>query len=395
MVARPKIDRQVMRAHNRAVVLDVVRRSGPVARTEVARRTSLAKPTVSAIVDELLTEGLVHEVGVGKSTAAGGRPPTYLDFDVTRDAYVGVHVGVDETTVAVADGRGTIIATRSRRSAIGSPARSLAHVEALLSDALAEERITRKKIRHATIVVPGLIDRETGVCVLAPNLGWTDVPVAQLFGDALGVPVTVWNTPHASAFAESRLGAARDVDTFVWLYVGPGVGSAIVQDGELVTGTRGFAGEVGHCRVADDGPQCHCGKYGCLEVYTSAEAIGLAARDAGVPSRTQTPRLPDAVRAAREGHEGALRVLDEAGHMLGLGASYLVGILNPELVVVGGESSEAFDFLLEPLRGGLAQDALEAEQVPVVASTIEGDAAVAGAVLLAFEAGAAASEVDA
>ena len=73
------------------------------------------------------------------------------------------------------------------------------------------------------------------------------------------IPVTVWNTPHASAFAEARLGAARDVDTFVWLYVGPGVGSAIVQDGALVTGTRGFAGEIGHCRVADDGPRCHCG----------------------------------------------------------------------------------------------------------------------------------------
>ena len=88
-------------------------------------------------------------------------------------------------------------------------------------------------------------------------------------------------------------------------------------------------------------------------------------------------------------------MLDEAGHMLGLGASYLVGILNPELVVVGGESAEAFDFLLEPLRGALAQDALEAEQVPVVASGIDGDAAVAGAVLLAFEAGVATSEVDA
>src|SRR4029077_7241347 len=163
MVARPKIDRQVMRAHNRAVVLDAVRRSGPLARTEVARRTSLAKPTVSAIVDELLTEGVVHEVGVGKSTAAGGRPPTYLDFDVTRDAYVGVHVGVDETTVAVADGRGTIVATRSRRSAIGSPTRSLGHVEALLQDALAEARVAQKKIRHATIVLPGLVDRETGV----------------------------------------------------------------------------------------------------------------------------------------------------------------------------------------------------------------------------------------
>src|SRR4051812_5246420 len=172
MVARPKIDRQVMRAHNRAVVLDTVRRSGPLARTEVARRTSLAKPTVSAIVDELLTEGVVHEVGVGATTAAGGRPPTYLDFDVTRDAYVGVHISVDNTTVAVADGRGTIVATRSRKSAIASPARSIAHVTALLDDALRDAKVTKRTVRHASIVLPGLVDRETGVCVLAPNLGW-------------------------------------------------------------------------------------------------------------------------------------------------------------------------------------------------------------------------------
>lgn len=390
MVARPKIDRQVMRAHNRGVVLDVVRRSGPVARTEVAQRTSLAKPTVSTIVDELLAEGVVHEVGVGKSTAAGGRPPTYLDFDVKRDAYVGIHIGVDVTTVAVADGRGTVVAERSRRSAIGSPTRSLEHVSRLLEEALGDAKVRRRTLRHATIVLPGLVDRDTAVCVLAPNLDWRDIPVGKLFGDALGLPVTVWNTPHASALAEAHLGAARDVDTFVWLYVGPGVGSAIVQDGALVTGTRGFAGEIGHCRVADDGPQCHCGKYGCLEIYTSADAIGRAALDAGVPSRAKIPRLGDVVRAARDGHAGARAVLDDAGHMLGLGASYLVGILNPELVVVGGESAEAFEFLLEPLRGALAQDALEAEQVPVVASTVEGDAAVAGAVLLAFEAGLAA-----
>ena len=158
MVARPKIDRQVMRAHNRAVVLDAVRRSGPLARTEVARRTSLAKPTVSAIVDELLTEGLVHEVGVGKSTAAGGRPPTYLDFDVTRDAYVGVHVGVDETTVAVADGRGTIVAdaqppvgdrvagplARPRRSTASTTRSAEAHIAAE-DDPARDDRVARPR----------------------------------------------------------------------------------------------------------------------------------------------------------------------------------------------------------------------------------------------------------
>src|SRR5439155_12878860 len=119
------------------------------------------------------------------------------------------------------------------------------------------------------------------------------------------------------------------------------------------------------------------------------------ARDAGVPSRARTPRLTDVIRAASEGHAGARRVLEDAGHMLGLGVSYLVSILNPELVVVGGEVAPAGELLLEPLRGALAQDALEAEQVPVVASGLEGDAAVAGAALLAFETAVASPGIDA
>jgi len=127
----------------------------------------------------------------------------------------------------------------------------------------------------------------------------------------------------------------------------------------------------------------------------ACESLRTAARAAGVPSRRRTPKLDDVVQAARDGHAGARQVLDDAGHMLGLGASYLVSILNPELVVVGGEAADAFEFLLDPLRGALAQDALEAEQVPVVASAIEGDAGVAGAVLLAFEAGVASAEVEA
>src|ERR1700709_1037114 len=127
MVARPKIDRQVMRANNRAVVLDPVRRSGPLARTEVARRTSLAKPTVSAIVDDLLAEGLVLEVGGGTSTAGGGGAPHPPRRAARGGASLGGDRGVHDTTVAVADGRGTIVAQRHRKSAIGSPSRSLEH----------------------------------------------------------------------------------------------------------------------------------------------------------------------------------------------------------------------------------------------------------------------------
>jgi predicted NBD/HSP70 family sugar kinase len=155
------------------------------------------------------------------------------------------------------------------------------------------------------------------------------------------------------------------------------VGSALVHDGQLVYGTRGFAGEIGHCRISDDPTRCHCGKRGCLEVFTSGPAIAKSVGRSCVR---------EVIDAAIKGDEQSLAALRDAGHLLGQGVSYLVNILNPELVVVGGEVSDAAELLLDPLRATLHEDALEADRVPVVGSGVPGDSALAGAVLLAYDA---------
>jgi len=374
MASPAKIDRRVMRGHNRAVVLDLLRRHGPMARTEVAQRTSLAKPTVSGIVDELLAERVVFETGVGETT--GGRPRALLDFDARTEAYLGVHVGVDHTTVAVADGRADVLSLHTCESVLGAPEQSVAQVRDLAQRALREADLPAGRVRRVAVAVPGLVDHSTGVCRIAPNLGWRDFSLAHAVRESLGVATDAYNSTQASALAEARYGIARDIGTFVWCYVGSGVGSAIVHDGQLVYGTRGFAGEIGHCRVVDDGPRCHCGKRGCLEVFTSGPAIARAA---------QRSDVRDVIDAALDGDAHALTSLRDAGNLLGLGASYLVSILNPQLVVVGGEVSAAGDMLLEPLRAALHEDVLEPEQVPVVGSTLTGDPALTGAVLLAYE----------
>ena len=354
MVARPKIDRQVMRAHNRAVVLDAVRRSGPLARTEVARRTSLAKPTVSAIVDDLLTEGLVHEVGVGKSTAAGGRPPTYLDFDVTRDAYVGVHVGVDETTVAVADGRGTssprAAADRrsDRRRARSEHVRRAARRRAGGGEGAREDGPPR----DASCSRDWSIARPACACSRRTSAGRT-CPSPSCSATRSACRSTVWNTPHASAFAEasSRRGARRR-HVRVALR-----GSRRRQRDRAGRRARRRARAASPARsdtaaIADDGPQCHCGKYGCLEVYTSAEALGRAARRrrrAVAHARRHASPTSCAPRAtatrARSGCSTTPATCSAWARRTSSASS------TRELVVVGGESAEAFEFLLEPLRG--------------------------------------------
>jgi predicted NBD/HSP70 family sugar kinase len=348
-----------------------------MARTDVAAKTLLSKPAVSGIIEELIAEGLVVETGVGESTVAGGRPKTLLDFDVTTEGYLGIHIGVDHTTVVVTDGRTDTLASRSCVSTIGAPKESVEQVQRLARAALKSAGMPKQRIRRAAVTLPGLVDRTSGICTIAPNLGWRNFPITQSISEALSVTADGYNITQAAAFAEARVGVATGVKTFVWLYVGSGVGSAIMHEGQLVYGTRGFSGEIGHCRITDDPKRCHCGKKGCLEVFTSGPAIAKSARRSNIS---------EVIDAAQRGDKRSLTALRDAGHLLGRGASYLVNILNPELVVVGGEVSVAADLLLNPLRDSLHQDALESDRIPVVASSVSGDSALAGAVLLAFDA---------
>src|SRR5262249_44132086 len=165
--------------------------------------------------------------------------------------------------------------------------RSVRAIRALVGEALQAAKVPRARVEGACATVPGLVDQESGVCVLAPNLGWRDFPLREALIEALDMPVIANNITQAAAVAEGRLGAARGARSFVWLYVGSGVGSGVVIDGRVFYGRRGFSGEIGHCPVVEEGPECGCGRRGCLETVASAMALGRAAhaaRAAGEPT---------------------------------------------------------------------------------------------------------------
>ena len=150
----------------------------------------------------------------------------------------------------------------------------------LIAEVLRVAKVPRSRIEGAAATVPGLYDRESGVCVLAPNLGWRDFPVRAALAEELDMPVTVNNIIHSVAVAEGRLGAARGVRSYVCVYVDMGIGSGIVADGRLFFGQRGLSGEIGHCPVIADGPACGCGRSGCLETVASTMALARAAEQA-------------------------------------------------------------------------------------------------------------------
>jgi N-acetylglucosamine repressor len=382
-----------MREMNRALLLDMIRHGQTVSRTDLARRSALTKPTVSAIVDMLLDEGIVREVGFGVSPSRKGRRSRLLELNDDAVAFVGMHFGVRQTTVAVADARGQIRTRTTHRSFRGQPGQAIRIVPSLVTAALREAKLPRSRLQGIGVAIPGLVDQATGTCVLAPNLRWYDVPLRGELSRALRAPVIVRNITQAAAVAEGRLGSARGVRSFAWVYVGTGVGAALVADGRVLYGKNGFSGELGHCAVHGNPALCGCGRTGCIETVASGTAIEAAARASTkgivVPaSNGANPRKIDAQAvaiAARAGDEEARRILAHAGEYLGMGISYLLNLFNPEMVVLGGRVIQAGNYLLDPVRASVSAHAMRGEGIPIALSTVGDDIMLRGAVLLAME----------
>jgi len=388
-----KVDSRAMREVNRSIVLDIIRRGGRVSRTDLARRSALTKPTVSAIVEDLLARGIVQEVGYGKTVASGGRRARLLEFNDASAAYLGICFGVNTTTVGLADARGEIRVRREVPTVHGDPEAMVASAAALAEAVCEEAGFPRDRLQAVGVTIPGMVDAATGRVAMAPNLGWVEVPIRELLLEKLGVPVVVNNITSAGAIAEGRVGVAKGIRSFVWAYVGTGVGAGIVIDGHVFSGTRGFSGEIGHCAVVDGGPECACGMRGCLETLVSGRAIVRAAEaalESGKPSSLR--ELPASAldasavaEAARAGDAVALAIFGEVAEHLGVGVSYLVNILDPQMVVLGGGVMEAGDLLLEGTRASMARHSLKGGRVPVLVSALGDDAGLIGSVFAAMD----------
>jgi len=206
----------------------------------------------------------------------------------------------------------------------------------------------------------GPLDSQTGTIYSPPNLpGWDGVPVKTLLAERFGLPTFVENDANAGALAEHRFGAARGARNVVYLTLGTGIGGGIIVEGRLYRGTTDDAGEIGHTTILPDGPECLCGKRGCLEALVAGPAIGkraqrlacehpdsLMRRLAGEDAITAVHALD----AARQGDRAAREVWRETGHYLGLGIANLIQVLNPQVVVIGTIAVHAREILLRPTR---------------------------------------------
>lgn len=359
-------DRQLIKELNIALAINVIRQHEPISRVEIAERTGLGRSTITGIINTLLRENLVTEIGSAESAA--GRKPVLLTFNARALYAVGVKLAPRSVTVALVDLNAKVLHSEE----IGiSPNRGVEAVLGTVKEAL-EKTLTscgveRDRLLGIGLVMPGVVDPSNGITISSYFLGWENIPIRDLLEQELDLPAYVDNDANAMALAEALYGAGRGASDLVALTSGVGIGAGIIIGGQIHRGARFNAGELGHMCVVKDGPLCGCGRRGCLEALAADAAVVRRAREAAVAGRA--PLLAHVARghvdlitremvveAAKDGDEGAREVLAETGRWLGLAAANVVNVLGPARVVVGGEATlEAGELILAPMREAMAE----------------------------------------
>ncbi|SOB86057.1 Sugar kinase of the NBD/HSP70 family, may contain an N-terminal HTH domain [Streptomyces sp. 1331.2] len=355
---------QDMRRRNLSVVLGAVSAHDPLARplsrADVAGRVGLTRAAVSSLVDELIGRGALTEAETAPDGRVG-RPGRALSVRDRGPAGLGLEIGVTHLGACVVDLRGEPrVWRRVDRANAGRPAgQVLAETAALAAEAEAEARDLGLRVEGRVLAVPGVVPNgPAGRVERAPNLGWHTVGIADHWPDPCTVPEPE-NEANLGALAE-YWNAEQAEQTFVHVSADAGIGAALVIDGRLFRGARGFAGELGHVPVHPDGVRCACGARGCLEQYAGQAAVlreaGLAQHGPGAagPAEAGDPVALLADRAAA-GHAPTLAALDRAGRALGLALASAVDLIDPDGLVLGGTYAELAEWLLPPVRAELGE----------------------------------------
>ena len=332
---------------NRQIVLNYVREREPISRAEIARETELQRSTISAIVEDLKTEGLVEEVGEGEST--GGRRPTLLKLRAVGPIAIGVSITPTCTTVATSDLAGRVI---DQEEFLTDADKTISQVIKVV-----REFTTRHKgsIEGVGVSLPGLVDPSTGNALYIPYFLWRDLPITEMIADAVGLPVVIDNDANAVALAELWFGRpeVNDARDFILVLVAEGVGTGIIFDGQVYRGQRGAAGEFGHMVIGRGAPvPCSCGSDDCWEAFSSERAA--IARYLNLSGAAAETTFIEVVDRALNGEANAKAALVETARHLGVGISNLIIGFSPEAVVVGGEIARAWDLIESALTETIA-----------------------------------------
>lgn len=366
-------NKRLLRDLNQSIVFNMIVERGSISRTELAKQSGLPAATITRIVGNFLSAGLVSEVSSEESS--GGRRPVLLSINPSAGYIVGVKLREDSMTVAICDLNCTIIHALEENTLANAdtlPHRVVEAIAEAVKRCLSEAGISVRKVLGIGVGLSGLIDSSRGICRYSAILNWRDVELGPALEFKLRLPVRMDNDVNTLAVAERYFGAGRDAANFLLVTVGRGVGLGIVVGGEIYRGSHGGAGEFGHMTVdtSADAPLCNCGKRGCLEAIASDYGILRAATGID-PGHHVEDTIGTLIDRARMGDANTQAIFTRAGNALGVAVANLINIFDPALVLLGGEGMRAGELILGPLRNTMPQHVFGRSNADIALDTLQ------------------------
>lgn len=368
-----------LRRHNLSAVLERLHFGGPLTRSELANQTGLNRSTIRDLIAELRTLGLVVE-SPGIPSTGPGRPSSVARVSARGAVVVAVELEVDSIAVATI-GLGGRIFSETREANVERDPRPedlVSRLSALAAPLIADLPEDAKPV-GVGVAVAGVVRRSDGFIHVAPNLGWRNVPIADLIREGLGFDnVTVANEADMGALGEYRRGAATGSSDMIFVAGEVGVGIGIIHGTAPMLGLSGYAGEAGHMVINPTGLPCRCGSIGCWETEVGEGAL---ARRAGIDVDVHPSPIAEITSRAEQGNVETMGALWELGHWLGIGIGNLVNLFNPDLVVVGGFYQELYPYISAAIEVGATGVALDApwDACSIVRSELGPNALLVGA----------------
>lgn len=338
-------------------VLKSIYFNGPQSTAELSKVLNLSIPNTNGLVNELIRDNLMVDLGQGKSS--GGRRPNI--YGLVKDGFylIGINISLYRTGISIFNSHNEEIGERKYFPIrITQGFEIFNRINEELNQLIENSGIDKQKILAIGLEVPGLVDHKKGMNI-------TYFPgnenLIKNLQDIFSYPVYLENNAKVRTFSEQQFGLAKGKENVLVVNIGWGIGLGIITNGQLYNGKTGFSGEFGHLPVVDNGSLCKCGKKGCLETVASLTAIAQMAREGIDNSRSSVLKdivgnNPDnievthVVEAARNGDEFSANILTNVGHWLGRGIAYLLQIFNPELVIIGGKIIVADSLIMEPVK---------------------------------------------
>lgn len=370
----------MLKSINKSSLLQIIREDSPISRATLSKQTKLTRATVSALVEELVNEHLVVEMGIGESN--GGRKPMLLEMNREAGFVFGIDLRATEILFIVSNLCGekvkkTLYSYEDEKN----QQNTLQQVIEIIKLEIDKLPISPLGVVGVGIGIHGFVDFPTSRILFVPYFGWKNAEWKKNLENQFNIPVFIENEANLAALGELETGTTPRYSDLIYLSIGAGIGAGMILGGNIFRGIQGYAGEVGHTTIERDGKLCSCGNRGCWEMYASeralVESLGLSYK----------PAVTDVMINLLEKEDTkALNAVEETARSLGIGIGNMVHTFNPQLVVIGNQMGK-YNRWLQPYMEEMINtrfSLVQKDSVEIRYSVLEDEACALGAVHLAI-----------